>query len=55
MNTDDSEIWETEDEDEEGDSCESCGCNVDLVFDDDGRRVCCDCLFEEETYDANQP
>ena len=35
--------------------CRSCGCTQDLVHDDDGELVCCDCLFEEETYDINQP
>ena len=35
--------------------CRVCDGEHDLVFDDDGETVCCDCLFEEETYDANQP
>jgi len=36
-------------------TCRECGCTDDLVHDDDGDTVCCDCLFEEESYDANQP
>jgi len=46
--------WQ-DDLDEEEETCRSCGCAEDLVFDDDGCLVCCDCLFEEESYNANQP
>lgn len=35
--------------------CRECGCTMDLVHDDDGDIICCDCLFEEETNDINQP
>lgn len=35
--------------------CRECGCTMDLVHDDDGDLICCDCLFEEETNEINQP
>jgi hypothetical protein len=35
--------------------CAVCGDDRDVVFDDDGTPICCDCLFENETYDINQP
>ena len=41
--------------DDDDPTCRSCGCNSDLVHDDDGELVCCDCMFEEETYEINQP
>ena len=41
--------------DDDQPTCRSCGCTQDLVHDDDGETVCCDCLFEEETYEINQP
>ena len=41
--------------DDEKPECSECGCNADLVYDDDGYVVCCDCLFERESEEANQP
>ena len=40
--------------DDDEPTCRSCGCNADLVH-DDGELVCCDCMFEEETHEINQP
>jgi hypothetical protein len=36
-------------------TCRECGCSEDLVYDDDGDTICCDCLFEHESEEANQP
>lgn len=40
---------------DEASTCRVCGCTMDLVHDDDGDLICCDCMFEEETHDINQP
>lgn len=41
--------------DDDQPTCCECGCHEDLVHDDDGDTICCDCLFERETEEMNQP
>jgi hypothetical protein len=35
--------------------CYSCGTTYDLIHDGDGDVICCDCHFEKETEEINQP
>jgi len=34
--------------DMETEKCEDCGAEEELVYDDDGRLLCTDCLFERQ-------